>query len=446
MLKNKALKTIAENILKKTKNYFDQTEVILGTDESSTIRFANNLIYQPISVYDVWLKIRLIKDKKIAVVNSNSFADKNIDELLAVGKNLCQLQKKDNNFISLPKPEKTKIIPKNSFDLETFKTSNKKLVKMVFPSIKLALKNKLISSGKLVRSTDELGIANSQGVWQYQPSSNVFFSTVVRDEKTKASGYGECMEQKISNLKIKKTVKLAIQTALKSKEPKKIKAQNLEVIFMPTALQEVLPYFAWLGPNARIYHEEVSFLKGKIGKKVFSNKLTITDEPLNPVSPAFFDFEGFPKKNLSLVKNGVPTNICYDSYYAQKYKKQNTGHGLPAPNTEGPISTHLVIKPGHSNLQQMIAKVKKGLLINRLWYIRVIHYKSLLLTGMTRDGTFYIENGKIKYPIQNLRFTDSIPSIFKNISEVGKDAVWQKLMWGVAKIPPIRITNFKFTS
>ncbi len=445
MVPEAKFKKISQSIFQQS-GFFDQVEVLLGTSDQTTIRFAQNHIYQPLTVTSAWLKIRFIKDKRILVLNLGSFSSKQIKKTITTAKRLIAFQEKDKNFVSLPKSKTIKVSPEKAFNLKASKIKEERLVKLAWQAIELTQKKRLIASGKLEKTVSQLAIGNSLGTWQYQPSCLLSFSTVIQDGHGNASGYGQSLGQNIKDLNIKKTTLEAIKTTLNSKRAQKIDPGEYEVILMPGAFQEILPFFSWLGPNARIYHEEVSFLKGQIGKKIFSPKLTITDQPLNPLAPSYFDYEGYPKTKLTLVKQGVPTHLVYDSYYSHKYKQKNTGHGLPAPNTEGPVPLHLIIKTGNSSLEKMIASTKKGLLINRLWYIRVVHYKNLVLTGMTRDGTFLIENGKIKHAIQNLRFTDSIPRIFKHITEVEDKAYWQDAMGGIAKIPALKISKFKFTS
>ncbi len=214
-----------------------------------------------------------------------------------------------------------------------------------------------------------------------------------------------------------------------------------------TIIKGILNYFAWLGPNARVYHEQVSYFKNRVGKIVFSNKLTITDDPFNLQGlPTGFDYEGYPKQKLAIICKGAPLTITYDSYYAQKYQKKNTGHALPAPNTTGPLASHLMIKPGSSTQSQMIGNVKRGLIITRFWYLTAVNFSEMLLSGMTRDGTFLIENGEIVGPVKNLRFTESIPNMFKNIVEVGRELSPHPSWGGFAHlVPSVRISNFRFT-
>jgi predicted Zn-dependent protease len=209
----------------------------------------------------------------------------------------------------------------------------------------------------------------------------------------------------------------------------------------------MMDFFASLGPNGRIFHEQASYLRNKMGKRVFSSKLTIWDDPFNAGTiPLAFDFEGYPKQKTLLVRAGVPKAIVYDSYLANKYKQRNTGHALPAPNTEGPIPGNLIITPGKKTSEQLIKGVKKGLLITRFWYVRMLHHYQMNITGMTRDGTFLIVNGKIVYGVKNLRFTQSIPEVLRNIVELSRESSIQLSWVGAGYYPFLFIKKFHFTS
>jgi len=218
----------------------------------------------------------------------------------------------------------------------------------------------------------------------------------------------------------------------------------------PQAVSEMLAFFAWLGPNARIYHEEASHFSGRLGETVFSEKVTIVDDPLDPEGiPMPFDFEGVPKRRLEIIKEGVLRNLVYDSYHAGKYGEENTGHGLPAPNTEGPIPLHLRLEPGEKSLEEMIKGVKKGILVSRLWYVRTLNPRYLTITGMTRDGTFLIENGQVVGGVKNLRFNQSIPEALQNVVEIGKKLTTLtslEMEFGANRLPALRIGNWHFTS
>lgn len=383
-----------------------------------------------------------------------------------------------------------------TYDEQTAQATPQKLAKKAAKVIDQAKKQskinnqQLVASGQLTRSVGETAVANSLGVWVYRRDTEVNLSTVVQavagparrfppgkptgsrgyprpELGSKAflgdplrlspakggsgdflgSGFASDLGWRLDQIQEEEVAQKAVQKAITSQNPQDLEAGEYEVILEPAAFEELLDYFAWLGPNARIYHENVSYFKGRLGKKVFSELLTVTDDPTDRRGvPAAFDWEGVPKKPTTIVENGVIRNLVYDSYYAQKYRKENTGHALPAPNTFGPLTSHLVISPGKSSLSQMISKVKRGVLVTRLWYIRSVHVGEMLLTGMTRDGTFLIENGEITASVKNLRFTESIPNIFKNIVEIGRELSPHASWGGGANLTPaVRVSKFRFT-
>ncbi|MDO8599806.1 MAG: metallopeptidase TldD-related protein, partial [bacterium] len=178
--------------------------------------------------------------------------------------------------------------------------------------------------------------------------------------------------------------------------------------------------------------------------------ITLVDDPLDMKGfPMPFDFEGYPKKKLVVVSGGKLENLCYDSYYANKHEAENTGHALPAPNTYGPISLHLKLEPGKKSQEELVKGVKRGLLVSRLWYVRFLNPRSMTITGMTRDGTFLIEDGKIIKPVKNLRFNQSIPEALNNVLNVGKDLESLSSFeteLGTNRMPALHIGKWEFTS
>jgi predicted Zn-dependent protease len=201
-----------------------------------------------------------------------------------------------------------------------------------------------------------------------------------------------------------------------------------------------------LGCNGKAYHEGRSFMSGKLGKKVMGENVTIWDDGLDRrglVCP--FDFEGAPKQKVEIIKNGIAKNVVYDSYQALKEGKKNTGHALPAPSILGPLACNLFMKEGKYSKNEMKKSIKKGIWVTRFWYTNILHHKLLNMTGMTRDGTFLIENGEIVGGLKNLRFTQSIPEAFCNIQMIGKDVKIQDSWFLGNVVPALKIKDFNFT-
>jgi len=440
MLGEKKLKQIAKEALSFSKA--DQTEVLLLVHDRGLTRFANSQIHQNVAHNEVYVQIRSVVSQKIGVASTNKLDKDSLKRVVEKANLLAKMQKKDPHFRSLPKPQKIDEV--NGFFSNTAGLTPAKRARVVADIIKTAKDANLIASGAFDTSVSEMTVANSHGVWAYHPSTSVSLSTVLLGEDS--SGFAAGYSPNASTIDHFSLAKKAVDKAIKGKKPKTADPGDWEVILEPAAVDEMLSYFSWLGPNARIYHEEASFLTGKLGKKVFSDRLTIWDDAYDPRGlPIPFDFEGHPKKKIPIVEKGVFKNIVYDSYHADKHGGENTGHALPAPNTWGPIPGNLRFDTGDAKVEDMIKKIKKGLLITRFWYIRMLHPKILNITGMTRDGTFLIENGEISGALKNMRFTQSIPEAFANVKEVGNELKLEAGFGGANLVPALHIGKFHFS-
>ncbi len=217
-----------------------------------------------------------------------------------------------------------------------------------------------------------------------------------------------------------------------------------DVVLLPYAVADILDWFAYLGFGAQAYQENRSFMSGRLGQRVLGENVTIVDDPLGGV-PSPFDYEGVGKAPLTLVEDGVARAICYDSYYAAKDGRASTGHALPAGSTFGPFATSLALAPGASSVDEMIASTERGVLVTRFWYTRTVHPLTVVMTGMTRDGTWLIENGKIAAPIRNLRFTQSYVDAMNRVRLIGREQKLQPAMGGYSRVPALKIGGWSFT-
>lgn len=440
MIGEQKLKQIADTVLKYSKA--EQTEVLLSVSENSLTRFANNQIHQNVAWDNLGISVRVINKKKIGVASTNNFDEASLKAVVAKAEEIASFQQPDPDFHSLPEPKKIKEVPE-----EVEHATEKELAQGVHTVISKAKENKLTASGAYAHDVSEYAVANSLGVWAYHAGSSCNLSTIILGENS--SGFGADVARDTKGVDVEEVAAVGVKKTLESKDPQDIEPGEYEVILEPQAVSEMMAFFQWYAPNARIYHEQASPLSGKLGQKVFGENITLIDDPFHPeVFPMPFDFEGYPKKKLTIVENGVLKNIAYDSYNAKKYKAENTGHALPAPNTLGPIPLHLYIKEGDKTREEMIKSVKKGLLVTRLWYVRVLNPKALNVTGMTRDGTFLIENGKIVKPVKNLRFNQSIPEALNNVNGIENKLTRLASFEGemVNLMPTLHISKWHFTS
>ncbi|OGK50998.1 hypothetical protein A2966_02720 [Candidatus Roizmanbacteria bacterium RIFCSPLOWO2_01_FULL_41_22] len=441
MLGEKKLKQIAQKVL--TFSEANQTEVVMVVSQNGLTRFANSQIHQNVAWNDLGISVRAVIGKKIGVASTNSFEDKALKVLVQRAINLAKLQKDDPYFESLPKPQAYQ--PASQ---DVYRISEKERASAVAVIIKKAKAKAIVASGAYQSAVSELAVANSLGVWAYHTSSSVDLSTILLGANS--TGFAAQVGKKAQDIDASAVAELAIDKVVTSANPIDVEPGEWDVVLEPQAVSEMMAFFNWLGPNARIYHEKASYFSGKLEKKVLGENVTIIDDPTHKDAfPMPFDFEGYPKAKLEIIKNGVLTNICYDSYNARRYKAKNTGHALPAPNTAGPIPLHVYIAPGTKSRNQMIKSVKKGLLVTRLWYVRVLNPRSLAITGMTRDGTFLIKNGKIVAAVKNLRFNQSIPQALQNVVAVENKltpiASFESEM-GINRLPALLIRNWQFSS
>ena len=198
--------------------------------------------------------------------------------------------------------------------------------------------------------------------------------------------------------------------------------------------------------SAQAYDDGSSFCSDGLDREYFSENVTIYDDYAHPLAPGMpFDFEGYPTQRLPLVENGVVRNIVTDSYYARKLDRPNTGHALPAPNSYGPQPRNVAVAGGTKPLAQLIGETSRGLLVTRLWYVRPVDRKRAVVTGMTRDGTFLIEDGRMTHGARNLRFNVSILDALR-ACEFSREQHRTGSYHYSLVVPAAKITDFTFTS
>lgn len=441
MLSKSKIKQIIEQVLNSSTS--NQTEVVLSSSKNALTRFANNEIHQNMAWNSDFLNIRVVVNNKIGVASTGQLDEVSIKNTLQNALTPCKLQRADRFFSSLPKVN----IKSDNFNNNLTEFSLSLMAEGVSEVISEAKKNNVVASGAYSCEESELSVANSLGTYAISNLSTFNLSTVVIGKNS--SGFGATVGKNHSFINAQEVAKTAITKTIESENPTDIEPGEYEIILEPQAVSEMMAFLSWYGLNARIFHEDASCFSGKLGEKVFGENINLIDDPFHKlVFPMLFDYEGFPKQRLEIVKDGILKNIAYDSYHANKYGKKNTGHALVAPNTMGPVPLHMFIVPGNKTKKQMIKNVKRGLLVTRLWYVRVLNPKLLNITGMTRDGTFLIENGKIVRPVKNLRFNQSIVEALNNVVDIENKLTPIASFEGemISLAPSLHISKWGFSS
>jgi PmbA protein len=426
----------------------DQTEALLLTEDSSLTRFANSAIHQHVAERNQALVVRVVLGKRIAVVTTNILNQSSVKGSLKKAMALAKVQHPNEEFISLPEPRP---IP----EMETFSKGIQRLtpdkkVKMIKEILTLVKEEGFKTSGAFSNGEVELAVVNSSGVEAYQKFSDLFFHLIVEDGAS--SGYAGFVSRDVDQFDISALAKEAIEKASRG-EPIRIEPGEYEVILEPYAVSELLSFLGYLGFHALAVQEGRSFFCNEFGKKLVDEKITIYDDGLDPEGLQVpFDFEGVPKQKVTFFEEGVAKGVTYDSFTAGREGKASTGHGLIAPNTAGPIPINLFMKGGDSSLDEMIRSVRKGIYVTRFHYTNVVEPMKAVITGMTRDGTFLIEEGEIKRPIKNLRFTESILKALSRVSAISKDrrvctegTVYSRRFVTGTVAPAIKVDGFNFS-
>lgn len=262
------------------------------------------------------------------------------------------------------------------------------------------------------------------------------------------AGLGEQIARCVGDLDVSAAIQRSVDKATTSRGARQIEPGPYDVVLEPLAVSALLLFPAYHGFGAQEVHEESSLLNGRVGERLFPEGLELHDDAGNPVHPGVgFDAEGSPRQRVPLLSGGAFQGPVTDSSWAAKLGVENTGHALPLPNTSGPKPGNLVLGAGGHSVEELVGSMKRGLLITELHYTNLIDPREMSLTGMTRNGTFLVEDGEVVGAVRNLRFTDSLVRALGAVTGIGStQEVAGALFSGEVVTPALRIEGFRFTS
>lgn len=450
MLGKKEAHALIDFVIKQSKA--DQVEVLLVNQDQALTRFANNYIHQNVSETNASFAIRVAYGKKIGTASTNSLHKQRLKDTVTWAEKIAQFQRENEDFVSFPSVKREAYPDIKTYNIETIGFSAADRAKAVNKIISVARKHSLNSFGSVSNGVADICIGNSQGVFAYGRAADIFCNIVM--SANNSTGYAQAGSRDLRIVDFEELANSAARKALLSKDPAEIVPGKYTAIFEPLAACEFLDYLGFYAFNGKMFHEGRSFLSDKLGSRVVDERITIVDDPLTNSGFAFpFDFEGVPKRRLVLVDKGVARNVVYDSLTAFRRKKKSTGHALGGPNPFGPIPTNLSMKKGTKSLDDLIRETDKGVLVTRFHYTNVIDPHKLTFTGMTRDGTFLIEHGKITKGLKNLRFTENIIDVLNRVDDLSNKPVLVAADPGYGSrfatgtiVPAMKISDFTFTS
>lgn len=421
----------------------DQAEVVLQNGTSSLTRFANNYIHQNVEETSLSVSVRAVLGKKIGVASTDVTRDDGLKAAAQRAVAIAKLQAENEDFVSLPGP--TKVTSVDAWNAATAGFSPEDRARVVGQICGAAGAARLIAAGAFRTSRSEIAVLNSLGVSTYHRLATADINTVVMGETS--SGWSQRMTLDASEIDGAQMAAEAIEKAQRGADPRQIEPGEYDVILEEDAVADILDYFAYLSLGAQAYVDKRSFMSGRIGERVMGDNVSIWDDGLSLQGvPMPFDYEGVAKQAVDFVVDGTAKGVVWDSYYGNMEKVPSTGHALPAGNTMGPIPGNLFMNTGDATKAEMIGATKRGILVSRFWYTRNVHPLTVVMTGMTRDGTFLIEDGRITKPLANLRFTQSYLEAMNHVEMIGRDSRLLPMETGAAcRVPALKIRGWNFT-
>lgn len=420
----------------------DETEALVEISDTSLTRFANNVIHQNTSRKDVAVLIRAVIGKKIGIVKANKIDSASLRQAVNKAIAIAKTAPEKQEYFELPRDTASQY-KINRFSNETAGYSPKEKAERVREIVDIVKENN--ASGAIENGFQIMGLANNKDIKKIESITGGLFNLVLSSDG--GSGFASAVKSDIRDIDFKSLTKKAVEKAVNTKNPEIIEPGKYTVYLEPYAVGEMISILSYSGMGALSVQEGRSFLSGNIGNKLMDDRITIYDDASDQRAYGFgFDYEGVTRQKVVIIENGIAKGPVYDSSTAAKEGKRSTGHALPAASGFGPLPLNIILKDGEISPPDMIKNIEKGIYVTRFHYTNLEHPIKAIFTGMTRDGTFLIENGKIKKPVRNMRFTQSIIESLNNVVTIGNDLTLVDTMTGAYLVPSLVLNDFNFTS
>jgi PmbA protein len=436
----------------------DEVEAMIYGGKFALTRFANNTIHQNVAEENYSVSVRTAFDGRTARATTNKFDSDSLKRVVQASESLAKFQHPDSDLLAMPdageSPAATQTRPSRHF-AQTAGLTPELRADGVEKIVRVGTRHKLITAGIFSSSESVEGIFNSRGLndWHAQTSSEISVTMLAAD----SSGWQKANSPDVSQLDPAALAEISARKAIESANPREIPPGKYTVILEPAAVLDMAGFMFWDFGGLSILDQR-SFLNQRVGTQIFGANINIWDDVAHPLqSGTPFDGEGISRQRVYLVENGVVKRLVYARATAEKVKRSEykdkvgpvaaTGHGFSLPNEMGEAPMNIVFgtPADPKTVEQMIASTERGVLVTRLWYIREVDPYEKILTGMTRDGTFYVEDGRVQHGILNFRFNESLIHMFSNVEAMGTPvrASGEESFDMVA--PPMKVKDFNFT-
>jgi PmbA protein len=421
----------------------DGVEVLVMHEWSGLTRFAESAIHQSTARQDTAVKVRVVDRGRVGVASTNDLSKDGAAVAARSARELAGMAVPDPHFPGLA-PEAEIADRPDAFHEATASANPESRAEGV-ASLVGSLGEGFHAAGAFETSATEVAVLNTEGASCYAATTYAQATTVVSGGG--GAGFAETTAARVDDVDPASVGGRAFAKARDSRDPHDLEPGRYEVVLEPAATATLLAFLAYMGFSGRAIEEGRSCFSGRIGQKLMSDSVSINDDALSPLTIGLpFDFEGTPRRRVDLVEGGVVKGGVHDRRSARQAGTESTGHALPPPNPEGAFPLNLFLEPGDASLDEMVAATSRGLLVTRFHYSNIVHPREAVITGMTRDGTWLVEDGEIKHPVKNFRFTQSIIEALRDVEMIGRDTeLASEFFFASSRVPGLRISSFNFT-
>lgn len=407
------LERIADKILKLSEA--DETEVEIQLSTDALTRFANNTIHQNVAEESLDISVRAVADGRTARASTNKHDDDSLRRVVESALKLARHQPKNPDLLRMLGPQKYQKVSRYFGPTAEFSAQDR--AKAVTRVCKVAEKGKQTAAGIFSTGAIREILANSRGLSAHHQQTRSEFSVTMLEENS--SGWAKSNSPDVRIINPDALADSASRKAKDSRNPRELAPGHYTTILEPAAVLDIVGFLFYDFAGTAVYDKRSCF-NDRIGKKILGENISLQDDVYHPLQTgAPYDGEGVPKQRVALVERGVPKNLVYARATAKKMKATPTGHGFGLPNDFGEAPMNLVFAGGNNSVDKMVSTTERGILVTRLWYIREVDPYEKVLTGMTRDGTFLVENGKIAGGIRNFRFNQSVLEMLAKVEMLG---------------------------
>jgi predicted Zn-dependent protease len=419
-----------------------EAEALVMAEDSALTRFANSEIHQNVAESNVTINLRVVIGKRVGVASSGRTDEEGLRRLAENAAAIAGVVEELDDWGGLPGPSQIDGVPA-AYSPATAGASPEFRAEAVRAVIGAADDAGVTAYGSFATGTESNAVANSKGARASGTRTTSQLITVSMGPGG-GTGYAEAAAVDASTIDAAAIGREAAGKARATADAVSVEPGDYPVVLEEYAVVDLLDMLGYLGFSALAVQEERSFFEP--GRRIGSDLVTLVDDGYDAAGlPMWFDYEGVAKQRVTLVERGVCRGIVYDAQTAARAGVTSTGHGLPAPNPWGPFPLNMLMEPGASSREELIGGLDRGLLVTRFHYTNPVHPKQAIVTGMTRDGTFLVEDGKIVGPVKNLRYTQSYLAALAGTVAVASERRTLKGFLGGVVVPAVRIDGWTFT-